>query len=63
MGEWIFLVPTNLASPKYTSGLSECQVLLLVYCLLECMIIDGVRARHSVADYVHAIMMGEGTDE
>ncbi|MBE3561411.1 MAG: hypothetical protein IMW89_19645 [Ktedonobacteraceae bacterium] len=26
----------------------------------ECMIIDGVDERHYVADYVHAIVSGEG---
>jgi hypothetical protein len=25
----------------------------------ECMIIDGVEERHHVADYVHAILVGE----
>jgi len=34
-----------------------------VYYLLECLIIDGVRARRSVADDVHASVTGEGTDE
>jgi hypothetical protein len=26
----------------------------------ECMIIDGVDERHYVADYVHAILSGQG---
>ena len=26
----------------------------------ECMIIDGVDQRHYVADYVHAVLSGEG---
>lgn len=26
----------------------------------ECMIIDGVNERHYVADYVHAVVSGEG---
>lgn len=29
----------------------------------ECMIIDGVDERHYVADYVHAVLTGEGLDE
>ncbi len=29
----------------------------------ECMIIDGVNERHFVADYVHAVVSGEGLDE
>jgi len=28
----------------------------------ECMIIDGVDQRHYVADYVHAVLNGEGLD-
>jgi hypothetical protein len=28
----------------------------------ECMIIDGVDERHYVADYVHAVLTGEGLD-
>jgi hypothetical protein len=28
----------------------------------ECMIIDGVKERGDVADYVHAIVSGEGLD-
>ena len=34
-----------------------------VVSVAECMIIDGVRERHYVADYVHAIVTGEGIDE
>jgi hypothetical protein len=29
----------------------------------ECMIIDGVEQRQDVADYVHAVLTGEGIDE
>jgi hypothetical protein len=29
----------------------------------ECMIIDGVDERHYVADYVHAVVTGEGVGE
>ena len=29
----------------------------------ECMIIDGVDERHYVADYVHAVLNGEGLYE
>ena len=29
----------------------------------ECMIIDGVEDRRDVADYVHAVLTGEGMDE
>jgi hypothetical protein len=29
----------------------------------ECMVIDGVDERHYVADYVHAILNGEGLAE
>ncbi len=29
----------------------------------ECMIIDGVDERHYVADYVHAVLSGEGIME
>ena len=29
----------------------------------ECMIIDGVDERHYVADYVHAVLTGEGLDD
>ncbi len=29
----------------------------------ECMILDGVDERHYVADYVHAVLTGEGLDE
>ena len=29
----------------------------------ECMIIDGVDERHYVADYVHAVLTGEGLGE
>ncbi len=29
----------------------------------ECMIIDGVEERRDVADYVHAVLTGEGMDE
>ena len=29
----------------------------------ECMIIDGVDERHYVADYVHAVLTGNGLDE
>ncbi len=29
----------------------------------ECMIIDGVDERHYVADYVHAVLTGEGLSE
>jgi hypothetical protein len=28
----------------------------------ECMIIDGVDQRHYVADYIHAVLNGEGLD-
>ncbi len=28
----------------------------------ECMIIDGVEERHYVADYVHAVVSGEGRE-
>lgn len=28
----------------------------------ECMIIDGVDERHYVADYVHAVLTGDGLD-
>jgi hypothetical protein len=28
----------------------------------ECMIIDGVEERHYVADYVHAVLSGEGLE-
>jgi len=28
----------------------------------ECMLIDGVDERHYVADYVHAVLAGEGLD-
>lgn len=28
----------------------------------ECMIIDGVDERHYVAEYVHAVLTGEGLD-
>ena len=28
----------------------------------ECMIIDGVDERHYVAEYVHAVLNGEGLD-
>jgi hypothetical protein len=34
-----------------------------VVSVAECMILDGVRERHYVADYVHAIVTGEGIDE
>lgn len=29
----------------------------------ECMIIDGVDERHYVADYVHAVLTGDGLSE
>ncbi len=29
----------------------------------ECMIIDGVDERHYVAEYVHAVLTGEGLSE
>jgi hypothetical protein len=29
----------------------------------ECMVIDGVDERHYVADYVHAVLSGEGMYE
>ena len=28
----------------------------------ECMILDGVEERHYVADYVHAVLNGEGLE-
>ena len=28
----------------------------------ECMILDGVEERHYVADYVHAVLTGEGVE-
>jgi hypothetical protein len=31
--------------------------------IAECMVIDGVDERHYVADYVHAILNGEGLSE
>ncbi len=31
--------------------------------IAECMIIDGVDERHYVADYVHAVISGEGLYE
>ena len=34
-----------------------------VVSVAECMIIDGVDERHYVADYVHAVVTGEGLDE
>ena len=34
-----------------------------VVSVAECMIIDGVDERHYVADYVHAVLTGEGLDE
>ncbi len=34
-----------------------------VVSVAECMIIDGVVERHYVADYVHAVVTGEGVDE
>jgi hypothetical protein len=29
----------------------------------ECMLIDGVDERHYVADYVHAVLTGQGLDD
>jgi len=34
-----------------------------VVSVAECMIIDGVDEKHYVADYVHAVLTGEGLDE
>ncbi len=34
-----------------------------VVSVAECMIIDGVDERQYVADYVHAVVTGEGLDE
>ena len=34
-----------------------------VISVAECMIIDGVRERQDVADYVHAVVNGYGLDE
>src|SRR2546421_518328 len=34
-----------------------------VVSVAECMIMDGVVERHYVADYVHAVVTGEGVDE
>lgn len=31
--------------------------------IAECMIIDGVKERQDVADYVHAVVSGEGVYE
>ncbi|HLG65658.1 MAG TPA: hypothetical protein VKY19_27300 [Ktedonosporobacter sp.] len=34
-----------------------------VVSVAECMIIDGVDERHYVAEYVHAVLTGQGTSE
>lgn len=34
-----------------------------VIMVAECMIIDGVKERHHVADYVHAVVNGYGLDQ
>lgn len=34
-----------------------------VVSVAECMIIDGVDERHYVEDYVHALLMGVGSEE
>jgi hypothetical protein len=34
-----------------------------IVAVAECMIIDGVDERHYVADYVHAVLTGQGAEE
>ena len=36
------------------------EVIPQMVSVAECMIIDGVEERHYVADYVHAVLSGEG---
>ncbi|HZU70386.1 MAG TPA: hypothetical protein VFA09_24155 [Ktedonobacteraceae bacterium] len=36
------------------------EVIPQMVSVAECMIIDGVNERHYVADYVHAVLSGEG---
>ena len=33
-----------------------------MFSVAECMILDGVDERHYVADYVHAVLSGEGLE-
>jgi hypothetical protein len=38
------------------------EVLPQMVSVAECMILDGVDQRHYVADYVHAVLSGEGLE-
>ncbi len=38
------------------------EVLPQMVSVAECMILDGVDQRHYVADYVHAVLNGEGLE-
>ena len=38
------------------------DVLPQMVSVAECMILDGVDQRHYVADYVHAVLSGEGLE-
>ena len=38
------------------------EVLPHMVSVAECMILDGVDQRHYVADYVHAVLSGEGLE-
>ncbi len=38
------------------------EVLPQMVSVAECMILDGVDQRHYVADYIHAVLSGEGLE-
>lgn len=60
---YAFITDSNADSRNERSIISVLhEVAPHMVSVAECMIIDGVDERHYVADYVHAVVNGEGLE-